>query len=573
MVENLKMRWAIVVTATLVGGLWMWPNLRPVAENSWLPTKKLTLGLDIQGGLHLVLGVDTESVVKEKTLRMVKNLEAEFKSEQIPISSLRIADDKTHTIEVGYASADEKKKINDYLDRVYSTVLQILSDTDQKFVLRYYDAYVSETRRQIISQAIEVIRNRIDEFGVAEPSIAAQGSDRILVQLPGIKDAARAKDLINRTARLDFRALSKELDQQKIDGLVAEAETAGKFKLGGEGGLTYQAYVKTLNEALKGKLPAGTRVVFEKLDNAVSLEAGRRAYLIKMDSNLSGDNLEDAFVGYDEYGKPQVNFRFNLEGRKLFAEITGANVGNQMAIVLDEVVKSAPNIQERIDSDQARITLGSSTDMQKTLDEAQLIATSLRAGALPAALEQLEERTVGPTLGAESIAKGQKGAAWGAGLVLAFMIFYYGIPGLVASVAILLNLLFTFSALTSLGATLTLPGVAGMALTVGMAVDANIIIFERMREELARGVNQMAAIRDGFGNAMSSILDSNITTILTCVVLVYFGTGPVRGFAVSLSIGIMVSFFTAVFVSRLMLETLVAKFGMTVMKPKKLVAA
>lgn len=567
MIQNFKTRWAVVIVTTLLGAMWVLPNLTTLPENWWFSKKKLTMGLDIQGGIHLVLGVDTEAVVKEKTARLIKNLENEFKGENIQFSSLRLADEKTSTIELGYANETDKEAIQKYLDRVYSTTLQILTDTNNKFTLRYYDAYVLETKKQILNQAIEVIRNRIDEFGVAEPSIQAQGTDRILVQLPGIKDAARAKELINRTAHLDFRVISFEIKPEQLEKMIQEAEVAGKYKLGEEG-LHYSAYVKRINQDLKSKLPENTGIVFEKLDNANSLEAGRRAYLIKTDSRLSGDNLEDAFVGFDEYGKPQVNFRFNVAGRKLFAEMSGENVGGQIAIVLDDVVKSAPTIEERIDSDSARIRLGSGNNRQTVL-EAQFIATALRAGALPAALEQLEERTVGPTLGAESIAKGQKGALVGASLVLLFMIAWYGVLGLVASIAIILNLMFVFGALSSLGATLTLPGVAGLALTVGMAVDANIIIYERMKEELEKGASQFGAIKDGFGNALSAIVDSNITTILTCVVLMYFGTGPVRGFAVSLAIGIIASMFTAIFVARLIIETVVVKLNVPVLKNKK----
>jgi preprotein translocase subunit SecD len=284
-------------------------------------------------------------------------------------------------------------------------------------------------------------------------------------------------------------------------------------------------------------------------------------------SDLTGDNLEDAFVSTDEYGKPEVSFRFSVEGRRLFAEVTERAAGGFIAIVLDDVIKSAPSVKEKIDSDRARITLGSQSYAQ-AFDEAQFIATSLRAGALPAALEQLEERTVGPTLGADAIRKGQKGAVVGTILVLGFILVYYGILGFIAAIAILLNLLFVFGALTSLGATLTLPGVAGLALTVGMAVDANIIIYERIREELQKGSSQLAAMRDGFGNAFSAIVDSNVTTILTCFILMYYGTGPVRGFAVSLAIGIIASMFTSIFVARTIAETLVQKFQVRLMKEK-----
>lgn len=567
MVQNLKIRWLVVIVTLIAGILWVLPNTVNLPESWPFSKKKLVLGLDIQGGIHLVLGVDTESVLKEKTVRTVKNLEGEFKDRNIPYKFVRIVDADNSEMAIEYATPQDREQIEKYINDYYGTVLQILGDSDNTLQIRYYDAYVLETKKQILNQAIEVIRNRIDEFGVAEPSIAAQGTDRILVQLPGIKDAERAKELINRTAKLEFRAISYEVPTDKLQQMITEAEQKGQYKIDSEG-MTYQKYIKRLNEDLEKQLPANTRVIFEKAEAADTMEAGRRPYLVKLDSHLSGDNLDDASVGTDEYGKPQVNFRFNLEGRKLFAELTGANVGGQVAIVLDDVIKSAPSIEEKIDSDSARIRLGS-RDYNSAWQEAQFIATALRAGALPAALEQLEERTVGPSLGADSIAKGEKGALIGAAIVLLFMILKYGILGVVASIAIILNMLFTFAVLSSLGATLTLPGVAGMALTVGMAVDANIIIFERMKEELAKGASQLGALRDGFGNAFSSIFDSNITTILTCVILMYFGTGPIRGFAVTLAIGIIASMYTAVFVSRLMADTLAGKMKINLMKVTK----
>ena len=570
MVQNLKKRWAAVILTALVGVIWVLPNLTEVPENFLFSQKKLTLGLDIQGGLHLVLGVAVEDVVKEKTARMVKNLKKEFDNEGIKVNSVRLKDENSGEVEIAFA-ASEAEAVRKYVSDFYATQLQILDLEESTMSIRYYDAYMIDTREQIVSQAIEVIRNRIDEFGVAEPSIAAQGTDRILVQLPGIKDAARAKDLINRTAKLNFRAVSPEANYEQLQQQITEAEEAGPYVLGkeNENGLAYAAYVERLNKDLKDKLPANTMLVFEKLESAKTLEAGRRPYVVKMDSSLSGDNLEDAFVGYDEYGKPQVNFRFNVDGRRLFADLTGANVGGQVAIVLDNVVKSAPSIDEKIDSDSARIRLGAGGDPQQTLAEAQFIATTLRAGALPAALTQLEERTVGPTLGAESIAKGRTGTMVGAIIILIFMCIWYRLPGFVASIAIILNLIFVFAALTSLGATLTLPGVAGLALTIGMAVDANIIIFERIREELNKGASQMGAVKDGFGNALSAILDSNVTTILTCAILMYYGSGPIRGFAVTLAIGIVASFFTAIFVSRVLIDTFVGRLGFDVMKLSK----
>ena len=284
-------------------------------------------------------------------------------------------------------------------------------------------------------------------------------------------------------------------------------------------------------------------------------------------TGLTGDMLEDANVGRDPQKGYIVSFRFNVDGRRRFAEITGDNAPGVLAIVLDEVVKSAPSFREKIDSEGAQIELGRANPEQ-TYNEAQLIATTLRAGALPAKLEQLEERTVGPTLGADSIAAGKMAGLVGLVLVLVFMLFWYKTLGVVANLALMMNMVLILALLSSLGATLTLPGVAGIILTIGMAVDANVIIFERIREELRKGAGLKSAVKDGFGHAFSAVFDANITTALVCIVLMYFGTGPIRGFAVTLLCGIATSMFTAIFVSRTIIEVMMNKFGLKTLAMK-----
>jgi preprotein translocase subunit SecD len=526
----------------------------------------LVLGLDIQGGSHLVMGVDVQSVVQERAARMVKNLEDEFRENGIQVQGVAVVGETKTDMEVKTGSAAVKDQVLKLMTDRYPSTLQVVVANDAAVTLRYFDAVMIEMKKQVLNESIEVIRNRIDEFGVSEPSIVAQGEERILVQLPGIQDAARAKELINRTAKLDFRVVSAEMTSEKLEQLITEAETKGQYKLG-EKDLGYAAYVKRLNEELAAQLPKNTKVVFEKLDGAATLEAGKRAYLVNTDTNLTGKDLEDAAVRPDEFGKPEVTFSFTLDGRKLFADLTGRAAGGQIAIVLDDVIKSAPSVKERIDSDSARITLGSMRDYNATLNEATFIATALRAGALPAALQQLEERTVGPSLGGDSVKKAQTATLVACALVFLFMLVYYRTAGIIADVTLVLNVFLTFAALTSLNATLTLPGIAGIALTVGMAVDANVLIYERMKEELRKGTSITAALRDGFSGAFSSIFDSNLTTILTCLVLMYYGTGPIRGFAVSLTIGLIVSMFTAVFVSRALFDLMVVKLGWTFMMP------
>ncbi|MCX7978630.1 MAG: protein translocase subunit SecD, partial [Bdellovibrionaceae bacterium] len=336
-----------------------------------------------------------------------------------------------------------------------------------------------------------------------------------------------------------------------------EAEKNGGYSLKD---LRYSEYVSRLNADLKSKLPPNTMVLFEKADGAPDISAGALPHVVRTDTNLGGDSLDSAFVTFGQYGEPEVALRFNPAGANKFAEITGANVGKRMAIVLDRVVKSAPSIRDRIGGGNAVITLGG-RDREKSMAEANMIATALRAGALPASLEQLEERRVGPSLGADSVKAAQTAALVGGVLVLLFMIVYYKGMGVVAAIGTILNLAFLLGLLTSLGATLTLPGIAGIALTVGMAVDANVLINERIREELAVGSSMKLAIKQGYARAMSAILDSNITTAATAVVLLYFGTGPIRGFAVTLLIGICSTLFANVFVSKAGVDFLIERFG------------
>ena len=268
-------------------------------------------------------------------------------------------------------------------------------------------------------------------------------------------------------------------------------------------------------------------------------------------------------MDFNEYGSPQVKIRFNPMGGKKFADLTGNNVGRQIAVVLDKRIKSAPNVQNKIPNGEGVITLGGGRNSEQMMEEAKMISTALRAGALPATLEQLEERTVGPTLGADSINKSKQAGLLGAFLVLIFMVLYYRSLGVIADLALLLNIGMIIAALTSLGATLTLPGIAGIVLTMGMAVDANVIIYERIKEELRKGSGLALAVKEGFDRAFWAIFDSNITTMATCVVLIYFGTGPVRGFGVTLLIGLVTSMFTAIFVTHALIDMLMVKFGMT----------
>lgn len=553
--EGFKLRLAGALLGLAVIFSWNVPNLMNV-ENSWWPSKKkLNYGLDIQGGLHLVMGVDVEGVMKESSRRLQQSLQSDFARENLSGVKIEVSKAELGELRLSFA-ANEKSGVQKVLSgNPYSTMLQTMSETESEMVVRYLEAYAMDYRSRIIQQAIETIRNRIDEFGVAEPSIAAQGTDRILVQLPGVADAEKAKSLINTTAKLDFMLVENRAADELL-GWIAEVERAGGYDFKS---LKYSDYVSRVNSDLRAKLPPNTQILFEKASQVESLEVARIPLLVRTDTGLGGDALADARVSFGQFGEPLVALRFDATGSEKFRLLTKENKGRQMAIALDRVIKTAPVIKDEIGGGQATITLGS-RNMEQSLNEAKMIATTLRAGSLPASLEQLEERRVGPSLGSDSIGKAQKASWVGALAVILFMLLRYKAMGALSVLALSVNIAGVFGLLTSLGATLTLPGIAGIALTVGFAVDANVLINERMREELRKGASFVGAIREGYARAMSAILDSNITTAATAFVLLFFGTGPVKGFAVTLLVGIGTTLFANVFFSKVIVDLLISKF-------------
>lgn len=556
--DSLRLRTWIAVASILLTAAFVTPNFLDTSKWSWWPSKKLNYGLDIQGGLHLVMGADIDNVIKTTVIRQTRSLQSEFEKDGVVVKAFNTdkASQGNFAVEVG--SVEDAKKVEALIQKNHAAVIQILGTTGTTLDFKYYDSYLMDQKQTIIRQAIETIRNRIDEFGVAEPSITQQSTDRILVQLPGMADAERAKQLINTTAKLDFMLVSTKMSSDELQTMITEVEKAGNFTMAGT---KYSEYVVKVNEGLKGKIPADTVVYFEKLDNVKTLDAGATPILLETNTDLTGESLDTAAVTMDQYGNPEVSMRFNPIGSSKFADLTGQNVGRRMAVVLDKVIKTAPNINGKIPGGNAVITLGRSGDAQKMMDEAKLIATSLRAGALPVALEQLEERRVGPSLGKDALEKARLGAIIGSVLIILFMIVWYKGMGLVTAFTLLLNVIFIFAILGSLGATLTLPGIAGIALTVGFAVDANVLINERIREEFNKGTAIKGAIQEGYSKAMSAIIDSNIMTGSTAIVLLYFGTGPVRGFAVTLLAGIATTMFANVFISKVLVDTLVYKFN------------
>ena len=504
MPRNLWTR-GIVVLVVLLGSVW---SLYP-------PKQTLNLGLDLQGGIHLVLGVEVDKHVASQTDRAAEDLKAQLERKGIAVR--RIAREGNATIAVELASP---QAWNDLL--TVAGEFQRFERRNEEPAAGRLRLVMSETEiRRLhddsVRQGLETIRNRVDQFGVAEPVITRQGAERILIQLPGVQDPTRAKALIGRTALLEFKLLDERTP---------------------------------VEEALKGSLPESSEVLYQRRVDKETKTERKVPYVVQKRTLLTGAELTRAEVQADPNspGNWQVAIEFTSTGTRIFGEVTEQNVGRHLAIVLDGNVYSAPRINERIPGGRAVIT------GQFTVDEARDLAIVLRAGALPAPVTILEERTVGPSLGADSVRQGLIAITASAAVVFVFMLFYYRLSGLIADVALGLNLLILFAAMAAFGATLTLPGLAGIALTVGMAVDTNILIFERIREELRLGKTPRSAVDAGFTRALRTIIDTHLTVMVTAAILYNFGTGSVKGFAVSLFVGLAASLFTAYFFTRLLFD-------------------
>lgn len=461
---------------------------------------KVSLGLDLQGGLHMLLGVKTEEAIKSKVKSIASSIKFFAQSNDVIIDDFRLNDEiLTFTL----LDKDEEKKLDGMLKTISG--LQVTKEA------LHYTLHLDDKEKQIIrdyaiSQAVETIRNRLDQFGLSEPNVAKQGNDKILVELPGVKNAEdeqRARELIAKAAHLQLMAVDEKKQDRANMMSPTEAEQYGDVILS-----------DAKSESIR--------------------------YVLKEIPILDGSMLTDAKVGYSQMQQPVINFTLNSEGAKIFGDFTASNVGNRLAIVLDNKVYSAPNIRERIGGGSGQISGGFS------VKEAHDVAIALRSGALLAPVTLLEKRSVGPSLGADSIQASLIALISGFVLVSGFMLVYYRVAGIIANIALIVNLFLLIGIMAIFGATLTLPGMAGIVLTIGMAVDANVIINERIRELLRQGVSMKQAIEHGYENAMSAILDSNITSIITSVLLYVYGTGPIKGFAISTAIGISVSMLTAI---------------------------
>jgi len=520
-------KWKLFLTLApvVLAFIYAIPSLFSTPPGWWtsvgiLPSEKIHLGLDLQGGVHLVLEVQSEKAVENRVERTAQDLKAAIK--KVKIRPVELSRPTNMEISVRILEEKDIEAFDKMLDDEFQMLRNLLrTNRGQGLEVRLDlpEKEIEYIKEMATKQAMETIRNRIDQFGVTEPDIRRQGERRILIQLPGIKDPQRAINLIGKTALLEFKLVDEEHDIQK---------------------------------AIEGQVPPGDELLYQEIEDEATGRIRKTPFLIKRRTYLTGEYLSDARVQIDsQFNESYVTLDFDRKGARLFERITEENVKKRLAIVLDNNVYSAPVIQEKIAGGRARIT------GNFTAEEAHDLAIVLRAGALPAPVQILEQRTVGPSLGRDSIEKGLFSMCIGGILVVLFIGFYYKISGLIANMALLLNIVLIAATLAAFKATLTLPGIAGIILTIGMAVDANVIIFERIREEVRLGKTPRAAIDGGFSKATLTILDANFTTLIAALVLFQFGTGPIKGFAVTLSIGILASLFTAIIVSRLMFDYLV----------------
>jgi protein-export membrane protein SecD len=500
-----------------LGVLFSLPNLFTPAQLAWLPSfvphKQVNLGLDLRGGSYLLLEVDVAAAQTEQLNGVIDNVRDVLRNEKIGYTGLNVENNAVVFVISDHDRIEDARAALAKLD----PALTVDIGPDGAGKIQFSAQATDQRRSQDIEQSIEIIRRRIDETGTKEPTIQQQGQDRILVELPGVGNPEHIKELLGKTAKLTF---------QLVDTSV------------------------TVDEARHGRMPPGDEILPAE-DRAA--RGGQAFYLVKRRVMVGGDTLVDAQATFQN-NEPVVSFRFDAAGARRFGDATRDNVGKPFAIVLDNKVISAPVIKEAI--------LGGSGIISGsfTVQSASDLALLLRAGALPAPITILEERTVGPDLGADSIHAGAVACIVGVILVVVFMFLFYGLFGLFADIALMFNLCLMLGMLSLLGATLTLPGIAGIALTLGMAVDANVLIYERIREELRGGRTMLSSLEAGFTRAFGTILDSHVTTLVAGILLYWLGSGPIKGFAVTLSIGVLTSLFSAILVTRLEIVSWLRRF-------------
>ncbi|MBI2982379.1 MAG: protein translocase subunit SecD [Deltaproteobacteria bacterium] len=551
MPKNWRWKAGLALFSLLLSLYFLVPTLLQIeGSEAWyaglFPEEKLQLGLDLQGGIYTELEVVREDAVWNRSDLITSEMERLLRQEPFAPEKIERVSDSSR-IRLLLKKQEDEAALSAWILKNYKNVLrQLPSNEERTFLLDFTEDFLGQTRDLAVKQALENIRHRIDRYGVAEPSITRLGSNRIGVELPGMSDPERAMDLIKKSGKLEFKMLDETLTDEEVRKMVSEERE--KLKLGED---FTEETVQKINQGLKEKFKEGSEVLFEIQHDPVTKKiVGGIPFLVKKKAEVTGDMLKNAQVNV-ENNEPYVSISFNPLGTKLFGELTKANVGKRLAIILDGTVSMAPVIRSEIPSGEAKIELGGG-NYNSLLREAEDLTLVLREGALPARMKELTKTVVGPSLGADSIRIGVRTSLIAGLLVMIFMAVYYRFSGLLADIALLLNILFILGALSLFQASLTLPGIAGIVLTIGMAVDANVLIFERIREEVRGGKSARSALELGYSNAMSAILDSNITTFLAGVVLYQYGTGPIRGFAVTLMIGILTTLFTAIIVTRLL---------------------
>ena len=527
-------RWKLILTLGVViaGVLFALPNLFPAATMArmpaWLPHKQINLGLDLQGGAHLLYQLDEKEMIDDWLATIRGDVRETLRKARVGYTDLA-QNVATRQVTVKIRDAADMDKAFQELRKLAQPIggnvfsgfngydMDVARQGDDGVSLTITDTGLTHRMGSAIQASIETIRRRVDAFGTTEPSIQREGRDRVLVQVPGIQDVERLKKLIGETGKLEFKLVDPSVNAAQV--------------------------------AQSKQVPIGDELVYGSPPSGSPQGSPQIPYVLKSQVLVTGQDLVDAQPGFDQRsGEPVVTFRFDAAGAKRFALVTQENVGLPFAIVLDNKVVSAPVIREPILGGTGQISGNFS------VQEANDLAVLLRSGALPAKLTVIEERTVGASLGADSIASGKKAALMGLLLVMIFMLVGYGLFGMFANIALIFNVALIFAVLSLMGATLTLPGIAGIVLTIGIAVDANVLINERIREEIRSGKSPYAAVDAGYSRALITIIDSNVTTLIAVLVLFWLGSGPVRGFAVTLTVGILASMFTAVTFTRLMVS-------------------
>jgi protein-export membrane protein SecD len=535
---------------------------------SWAPQKHIVPGLDLQGGVQLVLGVDLDKAVSDRARRIATRMREDFieKGTAEPQVDHLVDEGKGDRVRATFASEEAWKTFESTFNDRYPDLVE-LTVSGLTHTWRVHPDVVLTLKQDAVGQTVKTISNRIDKLKVAQPIIERRGDMQISVQLPGYANPDQAKALIGRTAQLEFQMVDDGNDFiSKLEGAPAFAtvETAPFQRR--DGSMAMDAFfvfpadkLADMKTFLSGKAPSGRVVKYGRYDERTATDKKMRTYTLNAAVELTGDDLSNAMVtmGTPEEPSPAVVVEFSPVGQKTFADLTTKNVGKRMAIVLEDVVDSAPVINEPITGGTARITVGGARTMEAQRKEAKDLVDVLKSGALPAPVTFREERTVGPSLGADTIQAAWRASLLGGGLVIAYMVIIYKMGGVIASLCALLNIFFVLVVTSMLGGTMSLPSIASLLLTMGMAVDANVIICERIREEFTAGKTARASVEAGYNSAFSAIFDSNMTTAIGGVVCLALGSGPVQEFAVTLLIGIATTMFTAVFVSKVLFDVYV----------------